>query len=92
MPGSLIERAYGQWRIHEGYHCSYGLNPALASQLWDGRLHPVAHDDAGEVRAMELTGHPFFAATLFQPERRALTGGLPPLVLAFVAAARAVLL
>ena len=90
VPGSLIERAYGQLRIQEGYHCNYGLNPALASRLLDGLLHPVAHDDAGEVRAVELTGHPFFTATLFQPERRALFGELPPLVRDFVAAARAV--
>lgn len=91
-PGSRIERAYGQLRIHEGYHCNYGLNPALALQLWDGLLHPVAHDDAGEVRAVELTPHPFFLATLFQPELRALSGELPPLVRDFVVAARAVLL
>ncbi len=32
---------------------------------------------------MELQGHPFFVATLFQPERRALLGMTPPLVKAF---------
>jgi CTP synthase (UTP-ammonia lyase) len=39
-----------------------------------------------EVRAIELDGHPFFVATLFQPERVALQGGVPPLALAFVRA------
>jgi len=39
------------------------------------------------VRALELQGHPFFVATLFQPERAALTGRLPPLVAAFASAA-----
>ncbi len=90
VAGSRIERAYAQLRIHEAYHCNYGLNRLLAARLWDGSLRPVAHDDAGEVRAVELTPHPFFVATLFQPERRALTGELPPLVRDFVAAARAV--
>jgi CTP synthase (UTP-ammonia lyase) len=35
---------------------------------------------------MELQGHPFFVATLFQPERAALQGDTPPLVRAFVQA------
>jgi CTP synthase (UTP-ammonia lyase) len=34
-----------------------------------------------------LEGHPFFVATLFQPERAALENRLPPLVAAFVTAA-----
>lgn len=87
VPGSRLARAYEETQIAEGYHCNYGLNPALASKLWDGALHPVAHDAAGEVRAVELAGHPFFIATLFQPERRALTGELPPLARAFAVAA-----
>lgn len=87
-PGSRVATAYGQLKIREGYHCNYGLNRALAPRLWDGALRPVAHDEAGEVRAVEVAGHPFFVATLFQPERRALNGELPPLVRDFVAAAR----
>jgi CTP synthase (UTP-ammonia lyase) len=46
----------------------------------------LARDEAGEVRAVELTGHPFFLATLYQPERSALRGEGHPLVSAFVAA------
>ena len=49
-------------------------------------LRATAHDRNGEVRGVELAGHPFFVAALFQPERRALTGEVPPLVAAFVAA------
>jgi CTP synthase (UTP-ammonia lyase) len=91
VPGSRLERSYGQSRIQEGYHCSYGLHSVLAVRLWDGLLKPVAHNGAGEVRAVELAEHPFFVATLFQPERRALRGELPPLVREFVSAAHAVL-
>jgi hypothetical protein len=36
---------------------------------------------------VELAEHPFLVATLFQPERAALLGRLPPLALAFVRAA-----
>jgi CTP synthase (UTP-ammonia lyase) len=38
------------------------------------------------MRAIELTNHPFFVATLFQHERAALVNTCPPLVRAFVAA------
>jgi CTP synthase (UTP-ammonia lyase) len=41
------------------------------------------------VRAVELDGHPFFVATLFQPERAALKGKSAPLVVAFVSACAA---
>ena len=40
-----------------------------------------------KVRAVELDGHPFVVATLFQPERAALAGVTPPLVVALVRAA-----
>jgi CTP synthase (UTP-ammonia lyase) len=35
---------------------------------------------------VELNGHPYYVAVLFQPERRALHDEVPPLVAAFVAA------
>jgi CTP synthase (UTP-ammonia lyase) len=35
---------------------------------------------------VEIDGHPFFVATLFQPERAALKGETAPLITAFLAA------
>lgn len=84
--GSIVAAAYGCCEATEGYHCSYGINSTFLSALVAGRLHVSAEDRAGEVRAMELAGHPFFAATLFQPERAALIGKTPPLATAFVRA------
>lgn len=86
-PGSLIAQAYEQLDIEEGYHCNYGLNPAFADALFEGPLRPCAHDAAGDVRAVQLEGHPFFIATLFQPERAALEGRVPPLLTALLHAA-----
>jgi CTP synthase (UTP-ammonia lyase) len=83
---SRLAAAYGCLEASEGYHCSYGLNPAFTSALASGPLRVSAEDRAGEVRAVELEGHPFFVATLFQPERAALTGKTPPLVAAFIRA------
>jgi CTP synthase (UTP-ammonia lyase) len=88
-PSSRVANAYGCLETTEGYHCSYGLNPAFLLAIVSGPLHVTAEDRAGEVRAVELEGHPFFVATLFQSERAALTGKTPPLVAAFIRAAAA---
>lgn len=82
--GSLIAQAYETSQIREGYRCRYGVNPAFEQALLKHDLQPVGHDAAQGLRAIELEGHPFFVATLFQPERAALQGVLPPLVRALV--------
>lgn len=84
--GSLIAQAYGRPTAFEGYHCRFGVNPDFEKDLLSQRLHAVARDSAGDLRAVELRDHPFFVATLFQPERAALEGRVPPLVCAFVEA------
>ncbi len=86
--GSRLAAAYGLLTAHEGYHCNYGLAPRFAAELTRGPLRATCHDAAGEVRGVELADHPFFVATLFQPERAALRGEVPPLVRAFVQAMR----
>lgn len=86
QPRSRIASIYRSEEASEGYRCSYGLNPDLATALLAGPLRAGAHDATGAVRSVELEGHPFFVATLFQPERAALEGRLPPLVSAFVKA------
>jgi CTP synthase (UTP-ammonia lyase) len=81
-----LYQAYEKSRITEGYHCNYGLNREYEPLLFGGSLRPTAHDVSGEVRGVELSGHPFFVAVLFQPERAAIRGKVPPLVASFVAA------
>jgi CTP synthase (UTP-ammonia lyase) len=88
-PGSRIAAAYGASEATEGYRCRYGLSEAFRAALVAGALRIGGEDDAGDIRALELEGHPFFVATLFQPERSALAGRLPPLVAAFARAATA---
>jgi CTP synthase (UTP-ammonia lyase) len=88
--GSILADAYGCLEATEGYRCSYGINPAFLSAIVSCPLRVSAEDRAGEVRAVELEGHPFFVATLFQPERAALIGKTPPVVAAFVRATVAV--
>lgn len=84
IPGSLIAQAYGKLEIAERYQCRYGLRPELHQALFAGALRVSGTDTQGDTRAIELQGHPFFVASLFQPERAALEGRLPPLVAAFL--------
>jgi len=82
-----IRAAYGVEWIEEEYMCGFGLNPEFRGVLESHGMRFTGWDEAGDVRAMELPDHPFFVATLFQPERGALHGHTPPLVRAFVRAA-----
>ncbi|VVN33185.1 CTP synthase [Pseudomonas fluorescens] len=86
VEGSLIAKAYENSEIREGYRCRYGVNPEFERALLSEQLCAVGHDSSGDLRAVELRGHPFFVATLFQPERAALKGLLPPLVSALIEA------
>lgn len=86
VPGWLIAQAYETFEIREDYRCRYGVNPQFERALLSHQLHAVGHDSAGDLRAIELNNHVFFVATLFQPERAALKGQVPPLVRAFVEA------
>ena len=89
VAGTRLASIYGTPSVVEGYHCRYGLSPAYADRLGDGPLRVSGRDEAGDVRAVELDGHPFFFGTLYQPERSALDGRRHPLIAAFVAAAAA---
>ena len=86
VPGSRIATAYGAPEAREGYRCRYGLNAEFRSALLAAPLRATAEDEDGEVRAVELDGHPFFVATLFQPERASLAGKSAPLAVALVRA------
>ena len=90
VANTRIAHAYGTAEATEGYRCRYGLNPEFQARLVAGPLRASAFDAAGEVRSVELDGHPFFVATLFQPERTALRGQVPPLVAAFIRASAGV--
>jgi CTP synthase (UTP-ammonia lyase) len=85
-PGSRIASIYGRSEATEQYHCSFGLNPAYHSLFEQSGLQITGEDRNGEARVFELAGHPFFIATLFQPERSAFKGVVHPLIKAFLQA------
>jgi CTP synthase (UTP-ammonia lyase) len=94
LPGSLSARAYGALQAAESFACNYGLNPAYQEQLFPqdpqpGQLVAAGLGPAGEVRLLELPGHPFFVASLFLPQARSTPQQPHPLILAFLKAAAA---
>ena len=84
---SLTGRIYGRHTVDEAYTCNYELNPAFQAALTGAGLRITGVDEAGDVRAVELPGHPFFIATLFQPQRSSAPGRPHPLIRAYLEAA-----
>lgn len=85
--GTHIRRIYGADEIVEKYHCSYGVNVRYRLMLEAGEMKITGVDAEGEPRVVELEGHPFFIATLYQPERSAFSGVVHPLIREYVQAA-----
>ena len=66
-PGSLAQSVIGAERTVERYFCAYGPTRHLDTLRAHG-LRFSGYDEDGHVRIAELPGHPFFLASLFQPE------------------------
>jgi len=71
----------------ERFFCAYGLDEQYRTRIEDGGLVFSATDATGAVRMLELPGHPFYLAALFQPELSSDTSWVHPLIRAFAAAA-----
>jgi CTP synthase (UTP-ammonia lyase) len=73
-----------------GFHwCGYGLSPTFEEALVAAGVVVSARAPDAGVEGIELASHPFFLATLFQPQVGALAGRpLHPLIGAFLEAAR----
>jgi CTP synthase (UTP-ammonia lyase) len=89
VPGSRLAALAGTEESEEGYQCRYGVNPEFRAALESAEFRFTAFDPQGEIRGGELSGHPFFFGTLFQPERAALSGRLHPIVSGWMRAAGA---
>jgi CTP synthase (UTP-ammonia lyase) len=87
VPGTRAAKISGPGRRTERYHCDYGLNSAYLEQLSQGGLSFSGFDDDGQVRIAELPGHPFFVATLFQPELHGDGSQPHPIIVAMAQAA-----
>lgn len=88
-PGSKLALICGT-EPFSGFHwCSYGVTEEVVAAVEAGGLRPNATADDAGVEGFELDGHPFFIATLFQPQVEVLDGtDLHPLIRAFVDSVR----
>ena len=86
-PASRIAKIYGRSDIVEPFNCGFGLNPQHQELFKPNALKITGTGEDGSARVVELEGHPFFIATLFQPERSAFNNTVHPLIAAFLQAA-----
>jgi CTP synthase (UTP-ammonia lyase) len=87
VPGTRMHDLCGDTPFVGFHWCSYGLAPAYADRLVEHGLVIAAHADDAGVEAVELPNHPFFLATLFQPQIGSIAGQMLHRVIeAFVAA------
>ncbi len=88
--GSRVRALYGGAdRVTETFHCSFGLDSGYLPVFRDSGMKCTGFDPGGELRVVELEGHPFYMATMFQPERSALRGVAHPIILEYLRACRA---
>ena len=88
VPGTRVAELCGT-EPFTGFHwCNYGLSPAHEAALTAARLAVAARAPDAGVEAVELPGHPFYVATLFQPQvGSSASGRLHPLIDALCSAA-----
>ena len=87
--GSQLAALCGSLHAVEHTTCSYGLAPEMQHIADEHGMHIAAVDDTGEVRAVEREDHPFFLATLFQPQLRSAPGHPHPVFAGLLKAALA---
>jgi CTP synthase (UTP-ammonia lyase) len=89
VPGTRLAAICGEDSF-DGFHwCNYGLGDGVEDALTSAGVVIAAHAPDAGVEAIELPHHPFFLATLFQPQAGAADRApRHPLICAFLDAAR----
>ena len=85
--GTLAHHVYDAPVVEESYSCNFELNPLYESSITVHGLTVSGRGDNGEARILELTGHPFFFATLFRPQLASTEERPHPLLTAYLNAA-----
>jgi hypothetical protein len=85
--GSRLSALYGgQTEIVEILQCDYGMVQEFLDAATQGDVRFSGWDSRDAPRALEIEGHPFFIACLFQPELSSAPGSVHPIVAGFLAA------
>jgi CTP synthase len=87
IEGTRLAEAMGAGEHDEGFYCNYGVNEEFCRRFEQAGLRVSAFGEQGEIRAVELDAHPFYLATLFQPQLTSVATARPhPLLLAYLRA------
>ena len=84
--GSRLAQLYTTTSPIEQTTCNYGLSPAVQHLASSDGMIIAATDKTGEVRAIERPDHPFFIATLYQPQLSSTPERPHPILTAFIEA------
>lgn len=88
LPGTKLAEFMKPGEHQEAYLCNFEPNAEFLPRFAEAGLKAAATGPQGELRAVELPEHPFFVATLFQPQLTSKATGRPhPLLIAFIHAA-----
>jgi CTP synthase (UTP-ammonia lyase) len=81
-PGTqLAELHAGSRRVVEFTTCNYGLAPGFDTLAASFGMRIAGTEADGSVRAIERPDHPFFLATLYQPQLRSTPAAPHPVFL-----------
>jgi CTP synthase (UTP-ammonia lyase) len=86
LPGTRAARIYRREKAVEEYFCNYEANLAFQSRFDAAGLRVTGVGPQGEARIVEIPAHPWFLATLFQPQRATAPGRPHPLFIDYLRA------
>jgi len=87
--GTLLSSLHGGVKtVTEFTTCNYGLDPARRDIASSGGMRTSGVDGSGEPRAVERDDHPFFVATLYQPQLRSSPSAPHPVWSGFLSSSR----
>lgn len=90
IDGTRLRTIYGHEPFMGFHYCNFGLAEHYVDQLSDQNLIVSARAIDAGVEGIELSDHPFYIATLFQPQVGSIAGKpLDPLIARFIEAASA---
>jgi len=86
-PGSVLASVHDEApEVTEHTTCNYGLELSVAEIASSHGMAVAGIDDLEEVRAIERPDHPFFVATLYQPQLKSCLGQPHPVFTGLVRA------
>jgi CTP synthase (UTP-ammonia lyase) len=87
LPESRLAKILGRTQLAEQFFCNYEVDPGYCRRIESENtgMRIVARGESGELRGVEINAHPFYVATLFQPQLTSVATGEPhPMIAAYL--------